>query len=535
MKILLTIIKKVLNEIKIRVINFYCQIIRTLKFNKSIEKLIGIESSYKCSNDNYIIFDCIWDNALHWYKIALFKNTLCKFHNAKSIAIQTKNSLFLNFTINKLFFDKKILVKYEGINKKKFHLSKKYYNSNDILSLSLPYNYPSYLLYDFILKKERIGKIEKLNKNQLSKYVEKIIFYLNYFNQLIDRYDIKTAFLSHKIGIELSALAWILVCKNKKFYLANYYNRHVTISMFNKINFSSINDDYLKYKNFLNLSDEKKFQLENYGNIYLTKISQGKEGHFTKFNVYKKNNSIRSKNDFNKVIGNKKNLKVFSIMCNAWPDFPNMYKKNIFNDYVDWCLFTFKVIQKNNNVFWLFKAHPAELAYGAKTKLNNLISDRENIKILDKNILSNDVLKHTDGIVTARGTSAIEYAARGKTVITCFDSPYKEYNFTYHANSKKKYTELIRNCHNFPYLNPNFIKLAKIFASSFLSDLYLTKYPNYPYGDISYLLYLNFHKFIKLNKKKIINEKNMFDKWIKSYNQYSSMTSYNEFKIINSK
>ena len=114
-------------------------------------------------------------------------------------------------------------------------------------------------------------------------------------------------------------------------------------------------------------------------------------------------------------------------MCNAWPDFPNMYKKNIFNDYVDWCLFTFKVIQKNNNVFWLFKAHPAELAYGAKTKLNNLISDRENIKILDKNILSNDVLKHTDGIVTARGTSAIEYAARGKTVITCFDSPYKEY------------------------------------------------------------------------------------------------------------
>ena len=65
--------------------------------------------------------------------------------------------------------------------------------------------------------------------------------------------------------------------------------------MFNKINFSSINDDYLKYKNFLNLSDEKKFQLENYGNIYLTKISQGKEGHFTKFNVYKKNNSIRSK------------------------------------------------------------------------------------------------------------------------------------------------------------------------------------------------------------------------------------------------
>ena len=110
-------------------------------------------------------------------------------------------------------------------------------------------------------------------------------------------------------------------------------------------------------------------------------------------------------------------------------------------------------------------------------------------------------MKHTDGIVTARGTSAIEYAARGKTVITCFDSPYKEYNFTYHANSKKKYTELIRNCHNFPYLNPNFIKLAKIFASSFLSDLYLTKYPNYPYGDISYLLYLNFHKFIKLNKK----------------------------------
>ena len=50
---------------------------------------------------------------------------------------------------------------------------------------------------------------------------------------------------------------------------------------------------------------------------------------------------LLDQNDFNKVIGNKKNLKVFSIMCNAWPDFPNMYKKNIFNDYVDWCLFIY--------------------------------------------------------------------------------------------------------------------------------------------------------------------------------------------------
>ena len=113
-------------------------------------------------------------------------------------------------------------------------------------------------------------------------------------------------------------------------------------------------------------------------------------------------------------------------MGNVWPDYPNGYSNGLFTDYVDWYLHTLNSIKLIDNCNWILKSHPGENLYGNKTTLKQLtkIKLTNNMVFWNSNGNGNDLLRYCDVIVTARGTSAIEYASLGKKVITCFDSPF---------------------------------------------------------------------------------------------------------------
>ena len=140
----------------------------------------------------------------------------------------------------------------------------------------------------------------------------------------------------------------------------------------------------------------------------------------------------------------------------------------------------------------------------------------------------NDLLRYCDVIVTARGTSAIEYASLGKKVITCFDSPFTKLGFTSHANTKDEYSYLLNNIDNIKKLTEDQKNLALIFAASFLADMKNKNYLEFPFGTGGNLLYLDFVNFIRNNKKQIDSETNILKKWLSS-----GFTRYNTFKFLN--
>ena len=137
-------------------------------------------------------------------------------------------------------------------------------------------------------------------------------------------------------------------------------------------------------------------------------------------------------------------------------------------------------------------------------------------------------MRFCDCVVSARGTSTIEYSALGKVTLTCFDSPFSDFGFSYHGNTKESYKNLLMNIQNLSPPNENQKKIANIFASSYLADLEINGLPRFPFGDGSFKLFLKFNKYIKSNSLKLMNESVLMydflnDDNYKKYNVYRIM------------
>ena len=75
------------------------------------------------------------------------------------------------------------------------------------MNIKFPFNFPPYHLYDYILKKERLGTIDDKNFKIINKYIEETLEYLYELNDFFVKYNIKYSVVSHKIGLQSSALS----------------------------------------------------------------------------------------------------------------------------------------------------------------------------------------------------------------------------------------------------------------------------------------------------------------------------------------
>ena len=183
---------------KAYVIYYFYQIYR-FKFNKILKK--ELKSKNQNIKNVYILYDAIFDNPLHWWKLAVIKN----FYDSKFRSIGLvghKNSRFSLKTIKIFNFNKIITVSIPNNKRIKLqaeNLAKKIKNKKDLINLNLPFGYPAYHIYDTIIKRERLGTIEIFNYEKLVKYLQEALIYLVKFDQLIKKNKIKYTIVSHKI------------------------------------------------------------------------------------------------------------------------------------------------------------------------------------------------------------------------------------------------------------------------------------------------------------------------------------------------
>ena len=503
-----------------------------LSFNITLSKKLPHKNFKK--DKPYILYDALFDNPLHWWKISIFKSYYDKNYNSIGI-ISNRNSFFSKITVKIFNFNK--IYKIEKKNnkdfkKETFDIVKKIKDKYDIMEINFPFNFPSYHVYDYILKKERLGTINDKNFAILDKYVEETLYYLYELNNFFLKYNIKYAVVSHKIGLQASVLSWMSIYHNKPVRMINHYNGHISIlKLNNKDDFLASIDDCFNYNEIKKLNEYYKNILNQKGIEYLNKIRSGQEGEIQRFGAYKVYPFFKDKNDFLTSINyGESKKKIVVIMANAWPDFPNQYGKSIYPDFLEWFLSTIKVIKNNKNCIWLVKPHPAETAYGDKVVIRNYINleKENNIFFWPEEASGQDLMKYCDCVVSARGTSTIEYAALGKVTLTCFDSPFSNLDFCYHANNIKNYENLLMNIHELKTPNKYQRKIANIFASSYLADLDIKDLPRFPFGDGSFKLFLNFNKYIKDNGNKLSNESKLIFDFLDDENY----KKYNVYRII---
>ena len=522
---------KIITIPKAYIIYYYFQFYR-LSFNKTISKEL-LNCKFK-KGKSYVLYDALFDNPLHWWKIFKFKNFYDKKYNSIGV-ISTRNSFFSKVTIKEFKFNKVYKIKKkntERIKKESLDIVSKINNKYDIMNIKFPFNFPPYHLYDYILKKERLGTIDDKNFKIINKYIEETLDYLYELNDFFVKYNIKYSVVSHKIGLQSSALSWMSIYHKIPVRMINHYNGHTSIlKLDNKDDFLAPIDDCFNKYELNQLNEGYKKVLERKGFEYLNKLRSGLEGEIQRFKAYKTDSFFTNKSDFLKSLKIKSSeKKIVAIMANAWPDFPNQYGESIYPDFLEWFLSTIEISKRNSNCIWLVKPHPAETAYGDKVLIKDIlnINNYNNIFFWPKNANGKDLMRFCDCVVSARGTSTIEYSALGKVTLTCFDSPFSDFGFSYHGNTKESYKNLLMNIQNLSPPNENQKKIANIFASSYLADLEINGLPRFPFGDGSFKLFLKFNKYIKSNSLKLMNESVLMydflnDDNYKKYNVYRIM------------
>lgn len=151
---------------------------------------------------------------------------------------------------------------------------------------------------------------------------------------------------------------------------------------------------------------------------------------------------------------------------------------DLFADYAEWLVETTRAAIANPHLDWLIKVHPSNLWRG---ELGTLLKGRyEEERLLDEKlgalpphvrIVAADTpinpltwFQLADYGVTVRGTSGLEMAALGKTVITAGTGRYEGNGFTIDPPDAKEYLALLRRIHELPAPTPEAVRRARRYA-----------------------------------------------------------------------
>jgi hypothetical protein len=236
----------------------------------------------------------------------------------------------------------------------------------------------------------------------------------------------------------------------------------------------------------------------------------------TKIDYYQTSGCDKYKQLFNSLSHKVKKLKKAEsqvvIFLHDFYDSPHIYKNFIFVDFMQWLLFTIKVLKKNDVNFYI-KQHPNKITLNAKIikDLKLLIPEEH---WLPENINTKQLVMQgmTCGI-TAYGTVAHELAYLGVPSICCSSHPHYSFDFCKTANNKEEYEFFLKKYYHTPLSKAEMRKQALAFY--YMHNLYGTS------DDISIR-----SKFLELYKacsnKKI--------SWTKVFYRLNDLIAENSFK-----
>lgn len=178
-------------------------------------------------------------------------------------------------------------------------------------------------------------------------------------------------------------------------------------------------------------------------NQYKTLFEKRFEGAIDSATSYMKQSAFS--NEVNKELEEIDWKNTIVILAHCFFDSPHIYRDLLFPDFYEWMSFTLNELSKQKELTILVKQHPNGLPQNdplfaeLKMKYNN-----PNIKFIDKKTSQLQIINSKPkAIVTAYGTAAAEFSYQGFPVLTIYDNPFTAYDFTYLANTKEEYKEML--------------------------------------------------------------------------------------------
>lgn len=162
---------------------------------------------------------------------------------------------------------------------------------------------------------------------------------------------------------------------------------------------------------------------------------------------------------------------VWGIMAHINWDAVSDYAPMIYESFNQWMSDTIQVIKDIPDVQWLVKVHPAEAWDNPDSGVECLINQcfpelPKHIHILsaEENISPLDFFDMVDGGVTVYGTAGLELALHGKPIILAGEAHYGRKGFTYDADSREHYRQLLTQARQLSHLSTEQRELVRKYA-----------------------------------------------------------------------
>lgn len=393
-----------------------------------------------------VLIDGLWYNPNYWARYAIFRKAL-NLSEAQETSIigehsrsETKEILDTYGITHQLDFHKGLTPSHHLQQAKA--LLEQVKSPQDIISLSLPHGFPSDVLYDGILKRQRRATV-KLDDPMLVRYFAECLSYLENADAIISKGQYDLLVMSHALDFTYSALVWIALSKNIPVF--------VLYGEFGTSRFMRLNklEDIYAYPNRPSISEmsdlpaEAQVALSEIGRSYLHQRLTGNTGDIGAIYAYQRRKASISHESMCRDFGWDSKKPVIGVYASNWFDYPHATKMSYFTDFLDWMNVTLDIAKNRTDVNWLFKSHPCDDWYATirGSRVEDLISDAnlKHIRAADKSWNGFDLISSLDGIVTCHGTIGIEATHLNTPVLTSHPGWYGFANFTKQSSSLEEY------------------------------------------------------------------------------------------------
>lgn len=398
--------------------------------------------------DGTVLVDGMWDNPNYWLRFSLLRGALGLAHANEVGVLGEFRRRHCRATFERLgiraiesFPD---LPAPAGIARRSAELVQRTKSADDILGWDLPEGVHPAIVYDGILKRQRLASVD-IHDPQFADHVGAALTAIDRGRQLLDRHRVDLVVITHPLNFTYGALAWQALARGIPVVLP--------FGAFGTLRFTRFSQptDLFSYHDrpdgadIDGLSSQKAEALAELGRRYLAHRLDGLTGDLPSQYAFQRYRGYVDRELLCRHFGWNPQKPIVAFYAANWYDWPHQLGMTQFSDFLDWTSTTHEVARNNDRVNWLFKPHPAEEWFGgiSLAEVFSRFGNVPHIGLADKAWNNTRIQQSIDALITYHGTAGIEFAASGKPVLVPDRGNYDGCGFVKVARSREHYLDLL--------------------------------------------------------------------------------------------
>ncbi len=404
---------------------------------------------HQCPFEGEVLIDSQWDNPNYWFRTSLLRAAL-GLPNGREVAVLGEfRQRQCKGTLKRLGIDRQvsfpdITVDMATIKAQARDMVTACRSANDVLAWRLPGDMPAAMIYDAILKRQRLASLDVTSKDFESLVVESLTGIAR-AQRLLDTHDFKLVIVSHTLSFNYGAIAWLALKRGIPVVLP--------FGLFGVLRMTLMKEpqDLFSFYDRPNRSEmdalppQRADAMRAIGRRYLEGRFGGRADDLASVYAYQRNATYIDRESLCSQFGWDPDKPIVGFYASNWYDWPHQLGMTQFRDFLDWTMETFRVAGQTSQFNWLFKPHPCEEWFGgvSLTEILSKMAGADHIRLAEEGWNNTAVMQCIDALVTYHGTAGIEFASLGKPVLVPDRGKYDDCGFVRVAANRAEYLALL--------------------------------------------------------------------------------------------